>query len=134
MPILRLIIGAILRFVWDRAEQWYREEMRYRENKRVILREVKNVAREAAQRNETIAVNRESIDDSLLRLERHAQPRNIFAEYKRSREEGDRGGDSGELSEVPVSDEGSDPSNSDAERSGSESVGPGPDSSLPPAR
>ena len=143
MSILKIILTAVLRFFWERAEEIYQREVRYQRNKRVILDQVKEVAREAADTNDQIAVTRESVDDSLMRLDRFRVRREstpstevsigrpIFGDAYRRRAEGTGVSDQGELPELSASDEGSTGSDSEGERPGTESVGPGPDDSLP---
>lgn len=74
--LIQTVLGVVLKFVWGRVEEWVNQEIRYQENKRVLIEEVKDVARKAAQDNSAIAVTRESIDDSLLRVERIIQRHN----------------------------------------------------------
>jgi hypothetical protein len=143
--ILKLVIGAVLRFFWDRAEDWYQQELRYQRNKRILIEEVKDVARKAADANEDIAFDRESVDDSLLRLERVVQRTQSIASDPLSIGQPlfgaaylngtcrDSSGDSGELPEISVSDVGSDSDNPESERPGTERVGAGSYDSLPPA-
>lgn len=130
----KLILGAILRFIWDRAEEWYQEELRYQKNRKVLIEAVEGVAREAAKQNEAIAIDRESIDDSLMRLERIVVKREaesnlgdslsigrpVFGEAFRDGIRANSAGDQGQLSAVPVSDSGSNPDDQESERPGVE--------------
>ena len=145
MSILKIILTAVLRFFWDRAEEIYKREVRYQRNKRVILNQVKEVAREAADRNDRIAVTRESVDDSLMRLDRFRVRREsqpavspevridgpVFGDAFKRRAGGDSGGDQSQLPDVPGSDAGSDSGDQGPEQPGAESVGARPDDSLP---
>lgn len=146
VSIIKIIVGAILRFVWDRADKWYKRELQYQRNKRVLIEEVKNVARDLAEKDLDIARDRESIDDSLLRLDRARNkaesgnsggggtPRGIFAGYNASREAGNSDGDSEQQAELPLSDVGSYSGDSTGEQPGIEFMGPGPNDSLSPTQ
>ena len=142
MSILRLIISSILRFFWGKAEDWYREELQYRKNKKEILNEVDSIAREAAKRNEDIAATRESIDDSLLRLDRvrRAKPdfdsdgrdnRHPFRNFKSRGETADTDGDSVDVAAISVPIGGSDTGDSGEGQLGVEPLGAEPDDSMP---
>ena len=108
--ILKLILGALLKFVWARAEKWYQQELTYQRNKKILINEVKDVARKMAETGDNVRIERESIDDSFLRLERISIKREpvapringpIFGDAYRRGEEGNRSGDSLDLPEVP---------------------------------
>lgn len=135
--IIKLILGAVLRFFWDRAEEWYQTELRYQQHKRILIEEAKNAAREIADKDKQIALDIESVDDSFMRLERFAEPSNsnigvplfgAFVNYGESRDSID---DTGEPSEVSLPVEGSTGSLEGFESSGSEPVDSGTDSALP---
>jgi hypothetical protein len=140
MSILKLILGAVLRFLWDRAEKMYQRELAYRRLKKELVNEVKVIAREAADRGDSIRIERESVNDSLLRLERLVIKRResqridrpVFGEAYRRPASGDRSGDSGGLSEVPSAGGGRYSGDSEAEQFGAEFMGAGSDDSLPP--
>ena len=68
--LLESMLSVVLKFVWGRLEGWIDRRIRYEQNKRILINEVKDVAKKAAERNERIAVDRESVDDSFVRLER----------------------------------------------------------------
>lgn len=137
MSIVKLILGALLRFFWERAESWYQQELLYQKNKRLILNEVKDVARKAAEENSRIAIDRESVDDSFLRLERVILRREvsvgrpIFGDAYRGGPDRDSAGYQGVAPAVSVSESGSPEEAAGIERSGSESMGAGSDDSVP---
>lgn len=116
MSILKLVLGAILRFVWDRAEEIYQRELKYQTNKRILINEVKDIARKVADSGDDLRVERESVDDSFVRLERIAIKREpaparidrpIFGNAYKRGTSGDSSGDSVDLSEVSPSDDSS---------------------------
>ncbi len=67
---LAVILRVILTFVWGRVEDWVESEYQKQQLKRKIVKEVKDVAKQIQAENAAIADDPESIDDSLLRLER----------------------------------------------------------------
>lgn len=129
--MLQLILKAILSFFWSKFEDSYQKEKLKQINKRILINEVKDIAAKAAEHNIQIGADGESIDDSLLRLERAAakhvvdstgdSPRPItFAGFKRLGTEGDRSSVESNTPDVPVSYGASDSSDSEGERPGAE--------------
>lgn len=112
----KLILSSVLRFIWSKAEDWYQRELRFFKYRKTVLKTVDRVAEELADENIEIADDLESIDDSLLRLDklRQAQrdipdpaiPVRLFGVVA-ERKSRDQEGDSVDVPTVPDSTTGS---------------------------